>query len=61
MAFRAMLGRTGIRGVSVTAHADDSPTGKLTEAIVRSVGEFRSGHPAQALARDERIRPPRRV
>ena len=37
VAFKAMLRRKGIRVVSITEHADDSPTGKLMEAIIESV------------------------
>ena len=37
-----MLRRKGIRVVSITEHADDSPTGKLMEAIIESVDEFYS-------------------
>ena len=35
-----MLRRRGVRVVSITEHADDSPTGKLMEAIIESVDEF---------------------
>ena len=42
VAFKAMLRRRGIRVVSITEHADDSPTGKLMEAIIESVDEFYS-------------------
>ena len=42
VAFKAMLRRKGIRVVSITEHADDSPTGKLMEAIIESVDEFYS-------------------
>ena len=37
VAFKAMLRRRGIRVVSITEHADDTPTGKLMEAIIESV------------------------
>ena len=37
-----MLRRRGVRVVSITEHADDSPTGKLMEAIIESVDEFYS-------------------
>ena len=37
VAFKSMLRRKGIRVVSITEHADDSPTGKLMEAIIESV------------------------
>ena len=37
-----ILRRKGVRVVSITEHADDSPTGKLMEAIIESVDEFYS-------------------
>ena len=42
VAFKSMLRRRDIRVVSITEHADDSPTGKLMEAIIESVEEFYS-------------------
>ena len=42
VAFKSMLRRKGIRVVSITEHADYSPTGKLTEAIIESVDGFYS-------------------
>ena len=42
VAFKSMLRRKGVRVVSITEHADDSPTGKLMEAIIESVDEFYS-------------------
>ena len=42
MAFKSMLRKRGIKVVSITKHADDSPTGKLMEAIIESVDEFYS-------------------
>ena len=42
VAFKAMLRRKGVKVVSITEHADDSPTGKLMEAIIESVDEFYS-------------------
>ena len=42
VAFKSMLRRKGIRVVSITKHADDTPTGKLMEAIIESVDEFYS-------------------
>ena len=38
VAFKSMLRRKGVKVVSITEHADDSPTGKLMEAIIESVG-----------------------
>ena len=37
-----MLRRKGVRVVSITEHADDTPIGKLMEAIIESVDEFYS-------------------
>ena len=42
VAFKSMLRRRGVRVVSITEHADDTPTGKLMEAIIESVDEFYS-------------------
>ena len=54
VAFKSMLHRKGIRVVSITEHADDSPTGKLMEAIIESVDEFYSENPAQEVVRGMR-------
>ena len=54
VAFKAMLRRKGIRVVSITEHADDSPTGKLMEAIIESVDEFYSENLAQEVVRGMR-------
>ena len=54
MAFKAMLWRKGVRVVSITEHADDSPTGKLMEAIIESVDEFYSENLAQEVVRGMR-------
>ena len=35
-------GASEVTVVSITEHADDSPTGKLMEAIIESVDEFYS-------------------
>ena len=51
VAFKSMLRRRGIRVVSITEHADDSPTGKLMEAIIESVDEFYSENLAQEVMR----------
>ena len=42
VAFKSMLRRKGVRVVSITEHADDTPTGKLMEAIIESLDEFYS-------------------
>ena len=49
-----MLRRKGIRVVSITEHADDTPTGKLMEAIIESVDEFYSENLAQEVVRGMR-------
>ena len=54
VAFKSMLRRRGIRVVSITEHADDTPTGKLMEAIIESVDEFYSENLAQEVARGMR-------
>ncbi|MCY4623582.1 MAG: recombinase family protein [Chloroflexi bacterium] len=54
VAFKAMLRRRGIRVTSITEHADDTPTGKLMEAIIESVDEFYSENLAQEVARGMR-------
>ena len=48
------LRRKGVRVVSITEHADDSPTGKLMEAIIESVDEFYSENLAQEVTRGMR-------
>ncbi len=40
--------------MSITEHADDSPTGKLLEAIIESVDEFYSENLAQEVTRGMR-------
>ena len=54
VAFKSMLRRRGIRVVSITEHADDSPTGKLMEAIIESLDEFYSENLAQEVTRGMR-------
>ena len=54
VAFKAMLRRRGIRVTSITEHADDTPTGKLMEAIIESVDEFYSENLAQEVVRGMR-------
>ena len=41
----------GIRVTSITEHADDSPTGKLMEAIIEGLDEFYSENLAQEVLR----------
>ena len=54
VAFKSMLRRKGVRVVSITEHADDTPTGKLLEAIIESVDEFYSENLAQEVVRGMR-------
>ena len=54
VAFKSMLRRKGVRVVSITEHADDSPTGKLMEAIIESLDEFYSENLAQEVLRGMR-------
>ena len=54
VAFKSMLRKRGIRVVSITEHADDTPTGKLMEAIIESVDEFYSENLAQEVLRGMR-------
>ena len=54
VAFKSMLRKRGIKVVSITEHADDSPTGKLMEAIIESVDEFYSENLAQEVVRGMR-------
>ena len=52
--YKSMLGRKGVRVVSIAEHADDTPTGKLMEPIVESVHEFYSENLAQEVWRELR-------
>ncbi|MCY3507173.1 MAG: recombinase zinc beta ribbon domain-containing protein [Chloroflexi bacterium] len=61
VAFKSMLRRRGVRVVSITEHADDSPTGKLMEAIIESVDEFYSENLAQEVMSGEEFRRVQRV
>ena len=47
-------GARAIRVVSITEHADDSPTGKVMEAFIESMDEFYSDNLAQEVRRDMR-------
>ena len=49
-----MLRRKGIRVVSITEQADDTPTGRLLEAIIESVDEFYSENLGQEVTRGMR-------
>ena len=54
VAFKSLLRRKGVRVVSITEHADDTPTGKLMEAIIESVDEFYSENLAEEVKRGMR-------
>ena len=54
VAFKSLLKRKGVRVVSITEHADDTPTGKLMEVIIESVDEFYSENLAQEVTRGMR-------
>ena len=54
VALKSMLRRKGIRVVSITEHADDSPTGKLMEAMIESLDEFYSENLGQEVMRGMR-------
>ena len=54
VAFKSMLRRRGVRVVSITEQADDTPTGKLLEAIIEGVDEFYSENLAQEVTRGMR-------
>ena len=54
VAFKSLLRRKGVKVVSITEHADDTPTGKLMEAIIESVDEFYSENLAQEVTRGMR-------
>ncbi len=54
VAFKSMLRRKGIRVVSITEQADDSPTGRLLEAIIESVDEFYSENLGEEVTRGMR-------
>ena len=51
VAYKSMLRKRGVRVVSITENADDTPTGKLLEGIIESVDEFYSENLAQEVRR----------
>ena len=54
MAFKSMLRRKGVRAVSITEQANDTPAGKRLEGIIGSVDEFYSEDLAQEVTRGMR-------
>ena len=54
VAYKSMLRRRGVRVVSITENADDTPSGKLLEGIIESVDEFYSENLAEEVRRGMR-------
>jgi site-specific DNA recombinase len=52
--FKAMLRKKGIRVVSITEPAEDTPTGKLLEAMIESLDEFYSANLGEEVTRGMR-------
>ena len=51
VALKAMLRRKGVRVVSITEHADDTPYGRLMEGMIESSDEFYSANLGQEVLR----------
>ena len=52
--FKSLLKKHGVRVVSITEPFDDSPTGRLMEAIIESLDEFYSANLGQEVLRGMR-------
>ncbi|MDP3063153.1 MAG: recombinase family protein [Chloroflexota bacterium] len=52
--FKSLLKKHGVRVISITEPSEDSPTGKLMEAIIESLDEFYSANLAQEVIRGMR-------
>ena len=52
--FKSLLKKHGVRVVSITEPAEDTPTGQLLEAIIESIDEFYSANLAQEVLRGMR-------
>ena len=52
--FKSLLKKHGVRVVSITEPSEDTPTGKLMEAIIESLDEFYSANLAQDVLRGMR-------
>jgi site-specific DNA recombinase len=52
--FKAMLKKHGIRVISITEPAEDTPTGKLLEAMIESLDEFYSANLGEEVTRGMR-------
>lgn len=49
--FKSLLRKHGVRVISITEPSEESPTGKLLEAIIESLDEFYSANLAQEVVR----------
>ena len=54
VAFKSLLRRRGVRVVSITEQADDTPAGRLLEGIIETIDEFYSDNLAQDVTRGMR-------
>src|SRR4030066_273186 len=52
--FKTMLRKNGIRVISISAPAEDTPTGKLLEAMIESLDEFYSANLGEEVTRGMR-------
>ena len=52
--FKAMLKKNGVRVVSISEPAEDTPTGKLLEAMIESLDEFYSANLGEEVTRGMR-------
>ena len=52
--YKSLLRKHGVRVVSITEPFEDTPTGKLMEAIIESLDEFYSANLAQEILRGMR-------
>jgi DNA invertase Pin-like site-specific DNA recombinase len=52
--FKTMLRKNGVRVVSITEPAEDTPTGKLLEAMIESLDEFYSANLGEEVTRGMR-------
>ncbi|MCJ7426527.1 MAG: recombinase family protein [Dehalococcoidales bacterium] len=52
--FKAMLRKNGIRVISITEPTEDTPTGKLLEAMIESLDEFYSANLGEEVTRGMR-------
>ncbi len=52
--FKTMLRKNGIRVISITEPAEDTPTGKLLEAMIESLDEFYSANLGEEVTRGMR-------